>query len=1822
MEEAKQQHTLLIPGFEDKAKTGQRVDLGEFNILSAQVVGSYRMDQTRAVSNEPVKRQIAADEIIELELQDGIKLYLSSESYLDLTQHPNNQVSSEAVLAPTHLELDDPSRGLKDFFIKSISFLKVLLSTDDIVDQTAIGIARVIEDKLTFGPGLYRCGVDQFGLVEVPHKIPTNRPILLFIHGTASSTESSFGDLWDGDQNALWHEFATQTYGKHIYAFEHRTLTESPIDNAIQLLEALPHGARIHLVTHSRGGLIGELLCRGQIPAGESPISEEMLGLFEPGSDDTGQRRQAIKQQREALVALNDLLKNKRLKIERYIRVACPARGTTLASRRLDLYFSVILNTLSLIPGLLTSPTYQLIKSFLLAVAKQRTQPEDLPGLEAMMPTSRLIQIINWPRPASAADLSVIAGDIEIGGLFNSLAVIATNLFYLEKHDLVVNTEAMVSDAPRENGIRLFFHQGPEVCHFNYFNNLASVQKIISGLKRADNSEGGFETVVPFTQERLRGFTEKPIDVNAPVVYLLPGLFGSHLGIGDNQIWMDFSALVDGRFAELNINQKGVKAEQLHEETYFELIDYLSETHRVIAFPIDWRLSLFESAKVLANDLRQRLKDTHDNPVPIRILAHSQGGLIARAMIAEYPDLWTEICQRENSRLVLLGSPNRGCYTVARLLLGQERLLRLLSLLDFRHDITSILKVLVGFPGLLEMLPESSENSELDLFDIDTWIQIQKNASGKFVIPSERDLVNALKNRRRLDEQLQSGNELFFHDHISCIAGHDVSTPSAFSFEKSKEGFEIKFLYTAQGDGCVTWRSGQMAKVKTWYTQVKHGDLPTRRELFPAFLDILESNQTFQLSDHPVTTGNRYLSPSPRADEILLYPDFRDLSEAAFLKSRQLATIAQTPTQLEVNVTHGDLRYAKYSVAVGHYQDDQIVSAEEALNQKINGRLSTSFKLGLYPGDIATAKSFLHIETASDNKKLLGAIVIGLGNRGTLTAAQLETTVTHAMLDYIRTVYEQQLADQPELGVSFLLISTRIGGLIKDDALSAILRGILKANEALNKHTFDSLRIKKVEFIEIYLDRAVRAMRSLYRICSNEEFKLPIRLNQFVQSGKNGRERIPHHHSRTIWQRLQVTSGKDGELHYTYLTERARADATLIYTQRRLVENFINQSTASRQSEQGLATCLFELLVPNDFKHNAPHQDDILLILDTETAHYPWELLQQKLDKNTLPMAVRAGMIRQLIIDNNYSRHNGIFRGPNNALVVGDPVTGLNKFPPLSGASKEAFTVTEKLAHNGEYFVETRIEKNAGDIIKALYAKPYRILHLAGHGVYQYDYPETQAIEKITGMVLSDGIFLTPIEIKQMSCIPELVFINCCYLGYIENHQTPQFSTDLKPHLLAANLAIQFIKEGVRCVVAAGWEVHDPAAKLFAEVFYDQMLAPNNASFGIAVLKARKKVYQQFPGINTWGAYQCYGDPHFRLNPESDVSTGKQLTKTWKQHNWPEFSAPKELVLKLKDLEKEAAQISSTKSKQELALYLQGLINQIPKHWFQKGELNSAIAAVWSSLGEYDKALSYYEQAMHSDTANLPFHIVDQMCEIRIKQINRNLEKNLIIDEVPLATLEVAREQLTHLNAIVHSKNRQRLLLLLNKSIGNIYSRLGEIYKHKAMKKNETHRLHAIDQMMKYYHKAYEHSKNCLDNEDAHALLQWQMAAVVKNWRSRKNQLEDAEKILAIAEQLIEKQIASSKDLQHLIDKSDCQLVLALAKDSNSKDKNNLGGNINSIVDNYVQAIKQANTENISKTFESIQFLLELSKNRRTKIAQIARKNLLDLHDKLKAILP
>ncbi|HHQ13619.1 MAG TPA: CHAT domain-containing protein, partial [Chromatiales bacterium] len=547
---------------------------------------------------------------------------------------------------------------------------------------------------------------------------------------------------------------------------------------------------------------------------------------------------------------------------------------------------------------------------------------------------------------------------------------------------------------------------------------------------------------------------------------------------------------------------------------------------------------------------------------------------------------------------------------------------------------------------------------------------------------------------------------------------------------------------------------------------------------------------------------------------------------------------------------------------------------------------------------------------------LFGAIIIGLGQLGTLTPAQLQASMRYGVLSYIRHLHDNGFDADHEVGISCLLVGSGSGGISMEDALTALLRGAQDANASLAAQKgFTPLRLQAIEFVELFLDRAVQAAKVLAKLCHNIEFHNGINLAAGIRETRGGRERIVWSEGDDWWERLRISQGKHGALNFVYLTQRARAEARLVQTQRQLIDRFIERATTTTRNDAEVATTLFELLVPNEFKHQAPHRDDTLLILDRTAARYPWELLQQHSPGGSArPVAVEAGLIRQLVV--NRFRRNPAPPDLSEALVIGDPKS---EFTELPGAQQEAERVITLLSRDGYDTRRSLLRSNAERVIAALYARPYRILHLAGHGVYDYRDPSNGAGDLVSGMVLGNGMFLTAAEISQMPVMPDLVFINCCHLG---RDRAPEdgFETGLRPNLLAASLATQLIQEGARCVIAAGWAVDDRAALRFAEVFYQRMVA-DNARFGSAVLDARRAVFRDQPDSNTWGAYQCYGDPNFRLRASTTGGSGNRMA--------PEFTIPREMTLYLNDLRQRAASAAG-ENIEALKDELQRLLRQIP----------------------------------------------------------------------------------------------------------------------------------------------------------------------------------------------------------------------------------------------------------------------------------------------------
>ena len=93
-------------------------------------------------------------------------------------------------------------------------------------------------------------------------------------------------------------------------------------------------------------------------------LSDESIAAYRreapPNQKETEQqkrlREKVVAEEQAKLRELRELLDSKKLQIERYVRVASPARGTTLLSDNLDVFLSGLLSLASRMVGAVTRP--------------------------------------------------------------------------------------------------------------------------------------------------------------------------------------------------------------------------------------------------------------------------------------------------------------------------------------------------------------------------------------------------------------------------------------------------------------------------------------------------------------------------------------------------------------------------------------------------------------------------------------------------------------------------------------------------------------------------------------------------------------------------------------------------------------------------------------------------------------------------------------------------------------------------------------------------------------------------------------------------------------------------------------------------------------------------------------------------------------------------------------------------------------------------------------------------------------------------------------------------------------------------------------------------------------------------------------------------------------------------------------------------------------------------------------------------------------------------------------------------------------------------
>ena len=182
---------------------------------------------------------------------------------------------------------------------------------------------------------------------------------------------------------------------------------------------------------------------------------------------------------------------------------------------------------------------------------------------------------------------------------------------------------------------------------------------------------------------------------------LVPGIFGSHLAVGARRVWLDQNA--SGGLSELEYGRNDRVVPDGLLDVYAGLAAALAADHEVVEFAYDWRRPIEDVAARLAEVVKEALDRRAETGAAVRLVAHSSGGLVVRAMQWVSAATWSRFAKAAGSRVLLLGPPNGGTWMPMQLLTGDDTLGNLLPSMARPFATAAVRQMFAGFPGLMQL---------------------------------------------------------------------------------------------------------------------------------------------------------------------------------------------------------------------------------------------------------------------------------------------------------------------------------------------------------------------------------------------------------------------------------------------------------------------------------------------------------------------------------------------------------------------------------------------------------------------------------------------------------------------------------------------------------------------------------------------------------------------------------------------------------------------------------------------------------------------------------------------------------------------------------------------------------------------------------------------------------------------------------------------------------------------------------------------------------------------------------------------------------------
>lgn len=326
-----------------------------------------------------------------------------------------------------------------------------------------------------------------------------------------------------------------------------------------------------------------------------------------------------------------------------------------------------------------------------------------------------------------------------------------------------------------------------------------------------------------------------------PNVIVIPRMFGSELTATDldgnqERIWLNPRRIVAGQLNRLRLASNGlsdfdphytVKATGIMKEYYGELLLTLAEQCTVHAFWYDWR----KSFKVGAAELQGRIDTWFGENEPVHIVAHGEGGLLARSYMALFPDQW----QRHQGRLIMLGTPNHGMINALMAITGHLGLVRWLDQLAPTDRSADARVIAASFPSIYQMFPSPLHDpTMLPLYD-------QQRYAKELAIDPEK-LALGQEHHALLAKVVDP-------ERMVLVAGYKQPTLTEVDIQQLQQSgpdTDPFTIYTATHDGdstvpceLTTLHAADGRRVPTCYLEATHNELHSNPLILSALTEML-----------------------------------------------------------------------------------------------------------------------------------------------------------------------------------------------------------------------------------------------------------------------------------------------------------------------------------------------------------------------------------------------------------------------------------------------------------------------------------------------------------------------------------------------------------------------------------------------------------------------------------------------------------------------------------------------------------------------------------------------------------------------------------------------------------------------------------------------------------------------------------------------------------------------------------------------------------------------------------------------------------------------